>query len=146
MLPTDYDARKNFPLMTVLSAYFPDAIEALVALCVQGNKQHEITEPKDNPFYLPGDRVAWDRTKSTEELETLMRHVWDHTRAKRARNPDAMLDADGILHIVKVFWRAGAEAQKTIEMMRSRGNLGAVAQGPAGKVSLPSLNPRGGLT
>jgi hypothetical protein len=120
MLPTEYDARKNFPLLTVLTAYFPDAIEALVELCKKGQVQHKIDGPevaKTNPFYLPGDRVAWDRSKSTEELETLMRHLWDHTRAKRGDKND-MVDTDGVLHIVKVLWRAAAEAQKTIEAMR----------------------------
>lgn len=116
-LPTGYDERKAFPLMTFLSAYFPDTIEALVALCVQGNKQHDITVPKDNPFYIDGDRIAWDRSKSTEELETLMRHLWDHTRAKRADDIDKLFDSDGVLHIVKTTWRAAAEAQKTIEML-----------------------------
>lgn len=124
MLPTDYNERKSFPLLTFLTSYFPDAIEALVRLCIQGNKQHDIDRPKLNPFYMEGDRIAWDRSKSTEELETLMRHLWDHTRAKRAGvdGQGFLYDADGILHIVKVAWRACAEAQKTIEQLRSGTN------------------------
>lgn len=117
-LPTEYDARKEFPLMTFLTAYFPDTIEALVALSIQGNVQHKIERPAEQPFYLDGDRIAWDRTKSKEELETMMRHAWDHTRAKRADDADALFDSDGHLHIIKTVWRAAAEAQKTIEMLR----------------------------
>jgi hypothetical protein len=140
MIPSGYDARKNFPLLTVLSAYFPDAIEALVELCIAGQAQHAITVPKDNPFYIPGDRLAWDRSKSTEEMETLMRHAWDHMRAKRAAGGAAnlaMYDTDGVLHIVKAFWRAGAEAQKTIEALR-------VAPAPALAVRCPECGAHGG--
>lgn len=116
-LPTEYNARKEFPLLTVLTAYFPDAIEALVELCKQGNKQHTIdTDGAVNPFKLPTDRVIWDRSKSTEETETAMRHLWDHQRAKRGVG--SVFDADGHLHIIKSMWRCAAEAQKTIEAQR----------------------------
>ena len=118
-LPTDNARRKAFPLWTFLTAYFPDAIEALVGLCVQGNVQHEITKPACSPFYMEGDRIAWDRLKSTEELETLARHLWDHTRALRTKDFKALYDTDGELHIVKAFWRSGAAAQKTIELLRN---------------------------
>lgn len=119
-LPTGYDERKGFPLLTFLTAYFPDVIEAAVRLCVQGNVQHDISKPAEQPFWLPTDRIAWDRTKSTEELETLMRHLWDHTRAKRGVG--SLFDTDGHLHIVKAFWRAGTEAQRTIEALRVLGS------------------------
>jgi len=116
-LPTDYQARKDFPLFTVLAAYFPDAIEALVALCVQGNMQHKVDAAAVNPFKLSEDTITWDRSKSTDQLNTMLRHAWDHNRAKRGTG--SMVDSDGILHIVKAFWRAGAEAQLTIERMRA---------------------------
>jgi hypothetical protein len=120
-LPTGYDERKNFPLWTVLTAYFPDAIEALVALSVQGNIQHAVDPTAENPHKLPSDTVAWDRRKSKDELNTLARHLWDHTRAlRRPDGPPDLYDTDGILHIVKAFWRAGAEAQKTIEMLKEK--------------------------
>jgi hypothetical protein len=117
-IPAGYTERKEFPLLTFLTAYFPDVIEATVRLCVQGNVQHGIEKPAEQPFYLEGDRIAWDRTKSTEELETLMRHLWDHTRAKRGVG--SLFDTDGHLHVVKAFWRAGTEAQKTIESLRNQ--------------------------
>jgi|HubBroStandDraft_4_1064222.scaffolds.fasta_scaffold00046_31 hypothetical protein len=129
MLPTDYEARKGFPLMTFLGAYFPDMIEALVGLSVAGNKQHKVDVPKYSPFYLEGDRIAWDRSKSTEELETLMRHLWDHIRAKRSGNDAALYDTDGALHITKVMWRAGAEGQKTIERLRGAAALDELGLG-----------------
>lgn len=114
-LPTGYDDRKNFPLLTFLTAYFPDAIEAMVALSVQGNVQHEVDSEARNPFKLHGDKIAWDRRKSEDELNTAMRHIWDHARALRGDSPQRLVDVDGHLHIVKAAWRACAEAQKTIE-------------------------------
>lgn len=116
MLPTDHKARKEFPLLTVLSAYFPDAIEALVELCKAGNVQHNVSADAVNPFALPEDRITWDRSKSTDQVETLARHTWDHMRAKRGVG--SVIDTDGHLHIIKAFWRAGAEAQLTIEALR----------------------------
>lgn len=115
-LPTDYKARKEFPLLTVLTAYFPDAIEALVELCKQGNVQHAVDDKAVNPFKLPTDRVTWDRAKSNEQTETAMRHLWDHERAKRGVG--SLADADGHLHIIKSMWRTAAEAQLTIEKLR----------------------------
>lgn len=121
MLPADYKARKEFPLMTVLAAYFPDAIEALVDLCKQGNIQHTVDANAVNPFKLPGDTITWDRSKSMDQMNTLMRHAWDHERAKRSRDAHSVHDTDGVLHIVKVLWRAAAEAQLTIEALRTTG-------------------------
>lgn len=120
MLPTDHKARKDFPLLTVLSAYFPDAIEALVELCKAGNVQHNVSADAVNPFQLPEDRITWDRSKSTDQLETLARHTWDHVRAKRGTG--SVVDTDGHLHIIKAFWRAGAEAQLTIEALNADAN------------------------
>lgn len=120
-LPTDYQARKDFPLLTVLVAYFPDAVEALVALCVQGNIQHKVDDSAVNPFKLPEDTITWDRSKSTDNGNTAMRHLWDHNRAKRGVG--SVIDNDKVLHIVKAFWRAGAEAQLTIERLRKEAQV-----------------------
>lgn len=132
MLPTDHKARKNFPLLTVLTAYFPDAIEALVELCKAGNVQHNVSADAVNPFKLPEDRITWDRSKSTDQTETAMRHLWDHMRAKRGVG--SVVDEDGCLHIVKAFWRAGAEAQLAIEALRVQQQ--AVAPAP-----IPTMTP-----
>jgi hypothetical protein len=120
-LPTSYDARKAFPLLTFLTAYFPDAVEALVELSIQGNVQHEIAVPKLQPFYQDGDRIAWDRSKSTEHRETAMRHLWDHARAVRGKG--SLRDTDGILHCVKAAWRNLAEVQLTVEMLKAMEDL-----------------------
>jgi len=133
--PTDPTERKAFALLTFLTAYFPDAIEALVRLSQKGNVQHKIDRDAVNPFALPGDAFSWDRSKSTDETETLMRHLWQHERAKRGVG--SFYDDDGHLHIVKVMWRAGAEAQRTIERY-PRSSLVAVEAPPCQQ----ALDPR----
>lgn len=59
-----------------------------------GNEQHN-----------PGTSLHWDRSKSTDDADALMRHFV--RRGKR--------DADGMRHSAKVAWRALAVLQKEIE-------------------------------
>lgn len=97
-LPTDAKARKKVPLASGLLDYFPDAMCAVAELSRIGNEQH-------NP---PGSPLHWDRSKSSDEADALMRHLLER---------DAV-DSDGVLHAVKVAWRGLALAQKKIEAMR----------------------------
>ena len=96
-LPTDAKERKRIPLYSGLVAYFPDALIA-VAHCSQvGNDQHN-----------PGQPLHWERSKSQDHRDCLMRHLFD----------DAMgvpEDKDGVEHLAKVAWRALAELQLAIE-------------------------------
>lgn len=62
-----------------------------------GNEQHN-----------PGKKMFWDRTKSQDELDALMRHLTDYASGED-------LDTDGSPHIYKVAWRALAAAQKYYE-------------------------------
>ena len=77
-LPTDDKARKALPIFTYLTEYFPDATLAEVGVSVAGNEQHN-----------PGQPLHWARGKSTDQLNTAFRHLWDHkTRhQKRHRRP-----------------------------------------------------------
>lgn len=84
-LPTDSKARKCIPLFTGLFKFFPDALAAIAYRSFVGSKQHH-----------PDDEVWWDRTKSGDELDAMMRHV---------------LDGDW----EAVAWRACANLQKKIE-------------------------------
>ena len=43
--------------------YFPDAIVEVTKLSVKGSQQHH------------GDKVWWDKSKSSDELDALMRHL-----------------------------------------------------------------------
>lgn len=102
-LPTAAADRKAMPLFKFLTEYFPDAIEELVRLCVQGNVQH-------NPDRKPED-IVWARDKSTDHLDCLMRHMWDHAL-------ESPRDTDGRYHLGKAAWRALAALQLQIEADR----------------------------
>ena len=97
MLPTDAKARKAVPLYSGLLRYFPDALAEVAELSRIGNEQHN-----------PGTPLHWDRTKSTDELDALMRHLLDA----------GTYDTDKVAHSTKVAWRALANRQKEIEAER----------------------------
>lgn len=93
-LPTDPKARKATPVFSGVLRYFPDAI-AEVARCSQvGNDQHN-----------PGQPLHWDRAKSKDQHDCLVRHLMEA----------GTKDADGIRHSAKVAWRALAALQLEIE-------------------------------
>lgn len=93
-LPGDARIRKSIPLATGCIDYFPDALIAIAELSRIGNDQHN-----------PGQPLHWDRSKSTDEADALMRHFVDRGK----------LDTDGVRHSAKMAWRALALLQKEIE-------------------------------
>jgi hypothetical protein len=88
-LPKDAQERKNIPLYSGCLKYFPDALAAVAKLSKLGNDQHN-----------PGSELHWDRSKSGDELDAMMRHVLDE-------------DWDA------VAWRALANLQKQIEKIEN---------------------------
>ena len=94
-LPTDPQARKDVPVATGFIDYFPLAVAAVAELSRIGNDQHN-----------PGQPLHWDRDKSGDESDALMRHFLE-----RGTN-----DIDGISHSTKVAWRAMALLQKELEL------------------------------
>lgn len=101
-LPTDYKARKGLPVFDGLLMYFPDACLAVAAVSVAGNAQHN-----------PGEKLHWAREKSTDQMNTLIRHAMDHGLGN-------LKDTDGTYHMAKTAWRALAELQLTIERERAQ--------------------------
>ena len=93
-LPSEPSARKGFPLATGVIDYFPDALTAVAELSMAGNKQHN-----------PGKPLHWDRTKSTDHSDTIIRHFVER----------GTTDADGIRHSAKLAWRALALLQMELE-------------------------------
>lgn len=93
-LPTDAAERKKYPVATGFLDYFPDAVAAVANLSYVANNQHN-----------PGKSLRWDRSKSSDEDDTMIRHYLQR----------GSLDTDGIRHSVKVAWRALALLQKEIE-------------------------------
>lgn len=96
-LPTSAAARKALPVATGCLDYFPDALLAVAELSRIGNEQHN-----------PGQPLHWDRSKSQDEADALLRHLIDR----------GTIDTDGVRHSAKVAWRALALLQKEIEAAR----------------------------
>tara|TARA_R100000541_G_scaffold7122_1_gene14755 strand:+ start:8978 stop:9259 length:282 start_codon:yes stop_codon:yes gene_type:complete len=88
--------RKETPVYSGVLKYFPDAIMEVARVSLAGNKQHHPDKP-----------LHWDRSKSTDELDALSRHLIDAGK----------IDSDGIRHSAKVAWRALANLQKEIEKL-----------------------------
>ena len=93
-LPGDGVARKKHPVASGVLDYFPDALIALSHVSWQGNEQHN-----------PGQPLHWNRSKSGDEADTLIRHFLQR----------GTLDTDGLRHTAKVAWRALAMLQKELE-------------------------------
>ena len=93
-LPTDATKRKHVPIATGVIDYFPDALAAIAECSRIGNEQHN-----------PGTPLHWDRSKSGDESDALIRHFVER----------GTMDSDGIRHTTKVAWRALALLQKEIE-------------------------------
>lgn len=93
-LTDDAKARKAIPIATGFIDYFPDAIAAIAELSRIGNDQHN-----------PGAPLHWDRSKSGDESDALMRHFVER----------GTIDTDGVRHSTKVAWRALALLQKELE-------------------------------
>jgi hypothetical protein len=88
------EERKKIPVYSGVLRYFPDAMKEVAKCSYVGNEQHN-----------PGTPLHWDRNKSGDELDALMRHLIDA----------GTIDTDGIRHSAKVAWRALANLQKEIE-------------------------------
>ena len=85
-LPNDAQERKAIPIYTGFIKYFPDAIVEISKVSLKGGIQHGQTP----------ETLHWDRSKSGDELDAMMRHLIDEDWAQ-------------------VAWRALANLQKQIE-------------------------------
>lgn len=94
----DAKTRKAHPVVTGVLDYFPDALLAVAAVSKAGNDQHN-----------PGEPLHWAKEKSTDEADSLLRHLIDRGK----------LDTDGQRHSAKVAWRALALLQREIETERA---------------------------
>jgi hypothetical protein len=88
------EQRKAMPLASGVLDYFPDALLAIAEVSRVGNEQHH-----------PGAPLHWDKSKSTDEADALMRHLLDR----------GTLDTDGLRHTAKAAWRALALLQRELD-------------------------------
>jgi hypothetical protein len=94
---TDYKARKETPIGTGVIDYFPDALAEVSKASLAGNKQH-----------VPGTPLHWDKSKSADEWDALVRHGIERGK----------FDIDGVRHSAKMAWRALALLQREIDAER----------------------------
>ena len=101
-LPDGAKERKKIPLYSGLVKYFPDALVAVAEVSFAGNEQHN-----------PGQPLHWDRSKSMDQHDTLLRHLLE----------SGDVDVDGLRHSAKLAWRALAALQIEIEESRREEKL-----------------------
>ncbi len=94
ILKDKHTERKQMPVYTGVVKYFPNALKYVSKVSLAGNDQHHPDKP-----------LHWDKSKSTDHLDSLMRHL---TEADK-------IDDDGLLHLGKVAWRALAALEDYLE-------------------------------
>lgn len=93
-LPEGLEDRNSYPMAEGLLDYFPNALAEVSRLSHQATLQHH-----------PDAGMHWDRTKSLDHRNKIMRHLVDtHT-----------VDDKGIDHWAMVCWRALAGYQEYLE-------------------------------
>ena len=112
-LPTDPKERKKIPIYSGFMKYFPDAIVEVSKVSWVGNEQHN-----------PGEPLHWAREKSTDQEDTLLRHLME----------SGNIDTDGQRHSAKMVWRALAILQLEIEADRAKEEQIAVQEQSASSV------------
>lgn len=112
----DKQGRKNLPIFFFMTRYFPKALVELTRVCVAGNAQH-------NPE-LPLFDIHWARDKSTDQLNTALRHMMDHEISGPfdTEPPEVIAaintlygDQHSTYHLAKAAWRILAALELQIE-------------------------------
>lgn len=90
----EHARRKAQPIWSGFVCYFPDAMGKVAELSLVANEQHH-----------PGTPLHWDKSKSKDHMDCLMRHGIDDLKGRK-------VDNDKVWHKTKVAWRAMAELQE----------------------------------
>lgn len=93
-LPDDATKRLEYPMAEGLLDYFPNALAEVARLSHVATAQHH-----------PEKGMHWDRDKSTDHANKIMRHLVDRGK----------LDDKGMRHSAMVAWRALAMLQEELE-------------------------------
>lgn len=78
----DATTRKTYPVFSGLIKYFPNALARIAHVSYEGNEQHGHSD------------LHWDRSKSIDEPDALMRHIIDYVLSGNKKE------------LYKVGWRA----------------------------------------
>jgi len=93
-LPEDEALRREYPMFDGFMAYFPNAMAEVARLSWCATQQHHPDQP-----------MHWDRSKSTDHLNKIGRHMVDAGK----------LDDKGQRHSAMIAWRAMANLQEELE-------------------------------
>lgn len=93
-LPDDASKRLEYPMADGLLDYFPNALAEVARLSHVATHQHH-----------PDKGMHWDRSKSTDHRNKIMRHLID----------TGLRDDKGMRHSAMVAWRALALLQDELE-------------------------------
>lgn len=93
-LPEDEELRREMPLFDGFMAYFPNAMAEVARLSYLATQQHH-----------PEKGMHWDRSKSTDHLNKIGRHMIDVGK----------FDDRGQRHSTMLAWRAMANLQEELE-------------------------------
>jgi hypothetical protein len=94
---TESEYRKQHPVYTCVIEYFPDVLMALAHHGWKANEKHN-----------PGTTPHWDKSKSTDEKDSLVRHLIDVAKGE-------IIDEDGLDAEVAIVWRACANLQRRFD-------------------------------
>lgn len=108
-LPDDPAERKAIPAFSGTFGYFAAALIAVAKVSQAGNKQHHDGAP-----------LHWDRSKSSDHEDSLVRHLIEGDKR----------DTDGHLHAAKVAWRALARLQVMLERLEGAAVPSGVKDAP----------------
>jgi hypothetical protein len=100
-LPQDSQLRKEFPVVTGVLDYFPEAIATVAFVSYAGNQKHN-----------PGEPLHWSRDKSADQDDCIGRHTLE-------RGGFDMMTVNGrdvkVRHSALRAWRALAALQLELE-------------------------------
>ena len=105
-LPTDSNARKDYPLFRGCLRYFPAALAGVARTSKLGNDKHN-----------PGEEMHHARGKSPDQGDCIIRHLIDveDLLAKLERHEDNVTDQDVLNEVNQMTWRALAFSQELHE-------------------------------
>jgi len=93
----ELNPRKSYPMYRGLFKYFPNALMEVSKVSLVANKQHN-----------EGDEIYWNREKSTDNEDAMLRHMVDFAKG-------SSVDEDGLMSLAKVAWRALASLEIELE-------------------------------
>lgn len=96
-LPEDDATRASYPMADGCLDYFPNALAEVSKISYEGNLKHN-----------PGEPMHWNRGKSLDHRNKIMRHTVESKLATE----------QAIYHAAQAAWRALAELQQKIEGVR----------------------------